>query len=106
MIKGEREQFYTDPSLPHRATSYGGAGAGEAIMIVLNDILLFACAITLVTGDRASGSEPTHLIGAHGENGLSAARATESPLFCSMRCCAPLSSHGHRHTSRCKGLMG
>ena len=32
------------------ATSYGGAGAGEAIMIVLNDILLVACAITLVTG--------------------------------------------------------
>jgi hypothetical protein len=26
------------------------AGAGEAIMIILNDILLFACAITLVTG--------------------------------------------------------
>jgi hypothetical protein len=51
-------------------------------MIVLNDILLVACAITLVTGYVLAAAS-LHLIGAQGENGLSAARATESPLFCS-----------------------
>jgi len=44
------DQSYTDASLPVALPPMAGAGEREAVLIILNDILLFACAITLVTG--------------------------------------------------------
>ena len=69
MVEGARDQSYTDASLPVALPPMAGAGAGEAVMIILNDILLFACAIALVTGIVLTAAQPVHLIGCRGRMG-------------------------------------
>jgi hypothetical protein len=50
VVEGARDQSYTDASLPIALPPMAGAERGCRVMVILNDILLFACAITLVTG--------------------------------------------------------